>query len=188
MCAQAADEAAARVALAEGRGADLSATLSAQRKATDDADARARATDGARHAAAVALGVSDGRAVALGYEAEMLRERGERLEEDLETVRGWAGAAGPHGTCPDLPSSLLIPSSRTLQTTQRAEAERLRLSARSEELLACLHSMRQTMAHAQGQMALHVGTSGHNAQRADEERRAVQVGIKISYITFVDKE
>ena len=108
--------------------------------------------------------------------------------EDLETVRGRAGAAGPHGTCPDLPSSLLIPSSRTLQTTQRAEAERLRLSARSEELLACLHSMRQTMAHAQGQMALHVGTSGHNAQRADEERRAVQVGIKISYITFVDKE
>jgi hypothetical protein len=96
LCVQAADEAAARVALAEGRGADLSATLSAQRKATDDADARARATDGARHAAAVALGVSDGRAVALGYEAEMLRERGERLEEDLETVRGWAGAAGPH--------------------------------------------------------------------------------------------
>ena len=96
MFSQAADEAAARVALAEGRGADLSATLSAQRKATDDADARARATDGARHAAAVALGVSDGRAVALGYEAEMLRERGERLEEDLETVRGWAGAAGPH--------------------------------------------------------------------------------------------
>lgn len=96
MCVQAADEAAARVALAEGRGADLSATLSAQRKATDDADARARATDGARHAAAVALGMSDGRALALGYEAEMLRERGERLEEDLETVRGRAGAAGPH--------------------------------------------------------------------------------------------
>ena len=98
MCAQAADEAAARVALAEGRGADLSATLSAQRKATDDA--RARATDGARHAAAVALGVSDGRAVALGYEAEMLRERGERLEEDLETVRGWGGVSGPSRNMP----------------------------------------------------------------------------------------
>lgn len=130
MYPQALDEATARATFAESRGDDLRASVTAHQRAHADAEGRWRARDSACVATALALGEEHGKVVRLSYETEAWRTRAEGWEQARD--EGEARAAGREGV----------------------------LRERTEELVKCVHLMRQTIAEAQGQLVVQVRGRG----------------------------